>query len=220
MKQSDQVLIILDAQTASDDEVNVLASILPPYRTQKAGRYRKRSDRVNCITAFAMLAYLLKTNYDRDLPEKEILNAYGKPLLDPALWMSISHCNGAVCCCTSTGKVGVDAEDMVTRSADLAGTVLSAAEYAIWAEAGDRDRCFTEFWTQKEAYLKFLGTGLTDDLTSIGVEVRQDIFSFQTVWRGGICISTCSEYLLELQEMCIRDLIAWVRCEARIQNER
>lgn len=216
MKQNEQVLIIRDAQTASDDQVNVLASILPPYRTQKAGRYRKRSDRVNCITAFAMLAYLLKTNHDRDLPEKEILNAYGKPLLDPALWMSISHCNGAVCCCASTGKVGVDAEDMVTRSADLAETVLSAAEYAVWTDTGDRDRCFTEFWTQKEAYLKYFGTGLTDDLTSVSVEARKDSLSIQTVWKGDICISTCSEYPLEIQEMSIRDLIAWVRCEACI----
>ncbi len=204
----DPFLLLFDAQTITDAQLQALAAILPPYRVQYAGRYRKREDRVNSMVAFAMLAYLLKTCYHTQLPQIPRRNAYGKPLLDAPLQMSISHGSGAVCCAVAAGEGGVDAQELVTDCADIAGLVLSQAQYERYCASAAPERCFTEFWTQKEAYLKQQGTGLTDALSQIDPAVCAGSMQRQTVWYGNICISTCSGNALEHRVMTVKELLA------------
>ncbi|ADU21413.1 4'-phosphopantetheinyl transferase family protein [Ruminococcus albus] len=204
----DPFLVLFDAQTITDAQLEKLESILPPYRVKYAERYRKREDRVNSMVAFAMLAYLLKTCYHTQLPQTEHRNAYGKPLLDAPLQMSISHCSCAVCCAVASGEVGVDVQELVTDCSGIAELVLSGSQYETYCASDAPERCFTEFWTQKEAYLKLQGTGLTDDLSQIDPMICAGSLQHKTVWYDNICISTCSENPLEHRIITVNELRA------------
>ncbi|MCR5717956.1 MAG: 4'-phosphopantetheinyl transferase superfamily protein [Oscillospiraceae bacterium] len=211
MSEQDLLLIVTDALSVSEEELRVLSDVLPEYRVQKAAKYRRREDRVNCITAFVMLAYLLETRFHCKLPRVLRTNPYGKPLLDAPLWMSISHCSGAACCAVSERNVGVDAENIVTRHQELPETVLSGEEYAEYLCSASPMQCFTAFWTQKEAYLKLRGTGLTEVFPCVRSAVNAEGLYCETCWYGDVCVSTCSETQIWQMRISIRELLLWSR---------
>ncbi len=77
---------------------------------------------------------------------------------------NVSHSNELVVCAVSNERVGVDVECF--RDIDLRVTKIACTErekdFVFTAELPDEQRHnFFLIWTAKEAYLKFLGTGLT-----------------------------------------------------------
>src|SRR5258706_8043136 len=102
--------------------------------------------------------------------------AKGKPVLSPAphgapIGFSLAHTRGLVACAVADGaEVGVDVEP-IDRRTDVEGL---AARYFSAAEAGDlvalappfRTARFFELWVLKEAYLKAIGAGLSQPLSS------------------------------------------------------
>ncbi|MER6100562.1 4'-phosphopantetheinyl transferase superfamily protein [Streptomyces sp. NPDC001728] len=92
---------------------------------------------------------------------------HGRPVLPgDALHFSLSHCEGLSLLAFATSPVGVDVEAVpppatVAETADVLHP-REAAELAALPEA-ERALAFTRVWTRKEAYLKGLGVGLSED---------------------------------------------------------
>ncbi|MCX4696232.1 4'-phosphopantetheinyl transferase superfamily protein [Streptomyces sp. NBC_01408] len=92
---------------------------------------------------------------------------HGRPVLPGgALHFSLSHCTGISLLAFATAPVGVDVEEIVlpqtiAETADVLHP-REAAELAL-LPAGERPVAFTRVWTRKEAYLKGLGVGLSED---------------------------------------------------------
>ena len=87
-------------------------------------------------------------------------DSLGKPLLPGGVEVSISHAAGAAAVVISDRPVGVDIEQIRTVRKNLPARVLSPEEYRAYQEAGESPELFFMFWTLKEAYYKYLGTGL------------------------------------------------------------
>ena len=88
------------------------------------------------------------------------------------LSFSLSHSESlALVAVVSGARVGVDVEIERPRSRldALAARVLSAEEHAEWldAEPPARVHAFLRLWTAKEAYLKAIGTGITQSLRDV-----------------------------------------------------
>jgi 4'-phosphopantetheinyl transferase len=131
------------------------------------------------IVGRGMLRVLL-AQYVTDTPPHAlyfIRSAKGKPGLDPtkhpnAPAFSVSHCANLLLIgvAHSCEQFGVDVEALRPGPDDaLALEVLSAREHAEYSATPRIRRAskFLHFWTRKEAYLKAVGTGLIDDLSSI-----------------------------------------------------
>lgn len=92
---------------------------------------------------------------------------HGRPVLPGgALHFSLSHCTGISLLAFADAPVGVDVEELV-RPEVIAETAdvlhpREAAELALMPP-GERPLAFTRVWTRKEAYLKGLGVGLSED---------------------------------------------------------
>ncbi|MFI5620494.1 4'-phosphopantetheinyl transferase family protein [Streptomyces sp. NPDC051567] len=92
---------------------------------------------------------------------------HGRPVLPGgALHFSLSHCTGISLLAFATAPVGVDVEELVAphtiaETADVLHP-REAAELAL-LPAGERSPAFTRVWTRKEAYLKGLGIGLSEN---------------------------------------------------------
>lgn len=121
----------------------------------------------------------------------------GQPFLSnyPGLFLSISHCKVAVAVAVSDRPIGIDIESVRAYKPGLVDRSFSTLEQQEIESSPNRDLSFTRLWTRKEAYLKFIGTGITgfDNLQSIppataNIETRQ--------LSNGAILSICQEATL------------------------
>ena len=78
---------------------------------------------------------------------------------------NISHSGHFVVCAVSERNVGIDIEQMRPVREKLVRRVCTDSEFAWYLEAKDDGEAvcrFFQIWTSKEAYFKWLGTGITD----------------------------------------------------------
>ena len=114
-----------------------------------------------------------------DSREDSILGrtAAGAPYLRtmPGVHISVSHSGSWWLCAASGTPVGIDLEfprkrrneteeDMAARLCRL-GERFFTSEEADWISRGDRVKRFLTLWTAREAYVKYLGTGVTGNFT-------------------------------------------------------
>ncbi|MBE7053224.1 MAG: 4'-phosphopantetheinyl transferase superfamily protein [Ruminococcaceae bacterium] len=107
--------------------------------------------------------YIKKSVYD--YTKKDNIAVYrtkeGKPYVDD-VFVSVTHTDYFLVICVSDSEVGIDAEKK-NRKVMFKSRIIKKyfskkeKEYTLNSDIG-----FLEVWVKKEAYLKFLGTGLKD----------------------------------------------------------
>lgn len=154
-------------------------------RKQKAERYRSPEDAKRCILAEALLCFSLKEacGYTGQIVTQ--YHEHGKPFIKDMenFAYNMSHSGEWVVVAYSydeTGtvkdaKVGVDVEKIreFTNCEKLAIRFFANEEQEyIFSVKSDAERAarFTEVWTLKESYLKYLGCGLSQSLESFAVD--------------------------------------------------
>ncbi len=143
---------------ATDAEVDRLLSLVPTFRREYALRYKHTFGRFCALQSWYML--------QPHLPQCAVVQygAYGKPYLENGPEFSISHCRHAVAVAWGETPVGIDVESIRRVEDALIERTMNDKERTLIRECDNSERMFTRLWTMKEAYLKFLGTGIVDDL--------------------------------------------------------
>jgi 4'-phosphopantetheinyl transferase len=183
-----------------DDEVHVWAEVLDQRfqhlesfyncldlrERKRAARYRFQLHRHRFIVAHGLLRKLLGCMID--MPAEKIRFRYGKqgkPFLadenkSDDLQFNISHSGGIVLIgLCRRRRVGVDLE-VLRYTRDFMGVAerfFSSRETAAIKDLSlaDQTLLFYQIWTQKEAYLKGLGCGLTFPLDSFEAPILSEI---------------------------------------------
>lgn len=88
----------------------------------------------------------------------------GKPYAESAPQFNLSHSGQWLLCAVGDTPLGVDIETPRTASPSLLRRVCTPSELALIGEGTER---FLRVWTAKEAYLKYLGTGIRGDLRRV-----------------------------------------------------
>lgn len=157
----------LDAITEND----LLAAIdtLPPWRREKALRFKHLQRRKECTYAYLLLCQALRDIYGITEQPAFSIGAHGKPRLvsSPAIHFNLSHCRQAVACVVASCEVGIDIESIGRYKEPLARRVLNDQELTAVQQAADPQLAFTRYWTQKEAIVKLTGRGIDDDLRNL-----------------------------------------------------
>ena len=147
----------------SDNEYNHAFSLLDDSRKSAVMRYKSERDRKRSVLG----EYLARKGIAKacGMNEANIRFARtekGKPYaLNADIFFSISHSKSIVVCAIDDNEIGVDAElvrDIELRVTKIACTE-SDKEYIFESDAGQVER-FYDVWTAKEAYFKYLGTGI------------------------------------------------------------
>lgn len=141
---------------------------------RKAAIDRVRFDDSKLLTLYSALlvryAICEMTGYDNsDLIFSR--TEHGKPFLNghDSIDFNISHTKGMILCSvTDTGKVGVDVERIRPLKYNIMKRCFHPDEID-YVESLNDDKHFFEIWTKKEAYTKYLGTGLAFDITSVNM---------------------------------------------------
>lgn len=149
------------------------------YDQKRAQKFLKQKDKENFLIQRALLEKYLK----KVLKENQITisyTTYGKPYLEKnPLCFNIAHSSDFFMIGISSFEIGVDIETIKpTRDLNkLSLKVLSPIELKVFHTLDDsqKELFFYQIWTQKEAYLKCLGTGIRQRLNAITVSQIKDV---------------------------------------------
>lgn len=132
------------------------------------GILKKKNDSSKVNALLSRLLLLWELEQRTGIPQSKIefvRGTHGKPYLKHSdLQFSLSHTKGAVCVAFSDkGEIGVDVESAARRvRPELYKNVLCEEELAALDNSS-----FLSFWVRKEAFLKRLGLGITQDLRGV-----------------------------------------------------
>ena len=141
---------------------------------RRAAIDRVRFDDSKLLTLYSALlaryAICKLTGLDNDALEFS-KSEHGKPFLTghDNIDFNISHTKGMILCgVTDSGRVGVDVEHVRPLKYNIMKRCFHPDEID-FVESNNDDRHFFEIWTKKEAYTKYLGTGLAFDITKVNM---------------------------------------------------
>lgn len=94
---------------------------------------------------------------------------------------NLSHSGKWVVIAYGSTEIGIDIEEIQTGKEDIADKFFTEEEKSfIYTVAGrERTKRFTQIWTLKESYIKYLGTGLTTRLDSFSVNTLDGVVTNQ-----------------------------------------
>ena len=166
-------------------EINVCQALalVSPQRRSLALRYRREEDRKLSLAAYLLLREALEKEYGIQEPPEFVSSPYGKPFLRdyPEIHFNLSHCLSAVLCAVDRAPVGCDIEKVeAPLDMDLCHQACSPEEMQTILEAPDPALAFFTLWTRKEAFLKLLGTCLSDNLPGVLASEEAQIVDFDT----------------------------------------
>ena len=176
-------IICFDISEITDDKLDFIYGVSSFERKEKAGHLKQKADKIRCITAGILLKFaLLQKNHDDKLNEKisadtinnvEIVkNSYGKPYIKNInnFFFNISHSAKWVIVAYGDDEVGVDIEkiECSESSKKIAERFFTEEEINyVYNENIFSHEKFYEVWTGKEAYLKYVGVGISKALDSV-----------------------------------------------------
>lgn len=172
---------------------SALAHTLSADERARAGRYRAEQHRQRFMARRGMLRWL-SARYLGCSPQalRWGVEGVGKPLWQqptaPVLAFSISQTESmALLAFAWDCRVGVDVQQEMA-DVDIAGVgqaVFSAAEQAALAGArGDAGAEFFRLWSRKEALLKAVGSGLSQEATSYTTQQEEERQRGRHEWRA------------------------------------
>ena len=177
------ILRVADVETERLD-----VSLLDEAQSLRATKLRQPADRLGYIAAHLFLGQLLSRRLGleprqityRCAPCRSCGGPHGRPELDGrASWLhfSIARSRGMVLIGVAPAPVGVDIEALPHRElVDDVVALLHPAERREIRSAppSKQTAAFARAWTRKEAYLKGIGTGITQDLAAVYLGAQQD----------------------------------------------
>ncbi|MDX1962095.1 MAG: 4'-phosphopantetheinyl transferase superfamily protein [Pirellulales bacterium] len=177
--------LCLDAPT---EQVASLRQILSEDEIVRADRFRGESLQHRFIVGRGVLRRIL-AGILRVLPQEIsfVYNGHGRPAVSREQCrgtdyghFNISHTGDlALVAVTNLATVGIDVEQYrkEEKLADLAQRFFSSGEFAEWQElpANQQVAGFFAIWTQKEAFIKAIGQGLSYPLANFTVQARPNL---------------------------------------------
>ena len=196
-----QVMIVVRTDQVHLNEVMELRKFLTVSEVEKSQRFRFNKDRVSYIVVHGLLRMMLGRHLGISPQEVSMVyNSYGKPAVSGCsrnvCFNMTSRAGVSVLAFDSENEIGVDVErlDEAFEFESIVKRFFPAKEiqYIFQSKVNSRQR-FYQIWTRKEAYLKAIGTGITENLKtevlneimnetrSIGNESRPGIFTFRSI---------------------------------------
>jgi 4'-phosphopantetheinyl transferase len=161
-------------ERCTDEAVAEMLPMVSAQRREQALRYKHTLGQFCCLKSWGMLKeglqiedwrFKIEDWRFRDLEWQ--FNEHGKPFIPGGPYFSISHCKEGIAVAISDEPIGIDIEGIRHADEELIRRTMNEEE-RLWVTGeglrvtgyGLRDRRFTRLWTQKEAVVKAIGTGI------------------------------------------------------------
>lgn len=182
-----------DMSLCTEAEVQRMLPLVSAQRRETALKYKHVFGQWACLKSWLMLENAISEDGKSSNP-RWLFNEYGKPYIPGGAEFSISHCKQGIAVAVDDRPIGIDIECIRDISPELVARTMNEQEQSAinnQPSAIGRVTEFTKLWTQKEAWLKYKGTGIIDDLQHVldnteGVEL-------ETVMKENYVYTICYE---------------------------
>lgn len=138
----------------TEAEVQRMLPLVSAQRREQALKFKHVLGQYCCLKSWLMLKEGLGDSDER--LTDFVYNEHGKPYIENGPYFSISHCKEGIAVVIDDQPIGIDIEAIRHADADLIARTMNKKEQQLIRS----DRDFTRLWTQKEAMVKALGTGI------------------------------------------------------------
>lgn len=179
-----------DIRDLSETEYNKWFSLMNEEKQKKVNRFHYEDDQKRTV-AGEMLARKAVAEWC-NISAEEITfgkNEHGKPFAENLnVQFNISHSGNMIVCAVDDKPIGIDVEQIRSVNLKIAKRIYTEDElrYLFGYDPAEDDfnksPCdemlvrFFELWTAKEAYLKCIGTGIIDNMSTLSFE-REKIYT-------------------------------------------
>ena len=170
--------------TESFTEIDLagLWPLLSDQRAQKVDKYRYFKDRKLSALAYILLRYALIEEKGIDEKVEFEFGPYGKPFIKgmPELQFSLSHSAEGIVCGLANSPVGVDIADIDASNLDCMKSAMHPCEQHAIKNSNDKARTFARFWSMKESFFKYIGTGIDGSIKSLDFsDYDENLFDYR-----------------------------------------
>lgn len=164
-------------------------------RREQALKFRHEQGQRLCVLAYQLLKQALREEYG--ITENPIFeyNEHGKPFIvgHSEIFFNLSHCKEAAVCAISHHPIGVDVESIREFKDSLVNYTMNEEECSQIRSSENPASTFIRFWTMKEATLKLVGTGISNDLKTV---IDTSKYKYTTVDRQRYIYTVCEPLLI------------------------
>lgn len=152
-----------------DFDLDAALGEISEQRRQQALKFRHEQGRRTSVLAYLLLKQALREGYGITANPLFEYGEHGKPAIigHPEIHFSLSHCRDAVACAVGSRPVGIDVESIREYKEPLARYTMNDDELRQIVAAPRPDVAFIRLWTMKEAALKQIGTGISNELKTV-----------------------------------------------------
>ena len=163
-------------------------------RREQALKYKYELGQRLCVLAYQLLKRGLREVYG--IMENPVFeyNEHGKPSIvgHPEIFFNLSHCKYAAVCVLSDQPIGIDVESIREYKEGLVHYSMNDEEIRKIESAEHPDYAFIRLWTMKEATLKLIGTGISNDLKTV---IDTHTYKYTTVERQRYIYTICENLI-------------------------
>jgi 4'-phosphopantetheinyl transferase len=152
----------------SENDYKKYFSMMSPEKQERVNRFRFEDDRRRTVAGEILARVMISEAASVNAGDIVFLcDKNGKPYAkDIDIHFNISHSGDYVMCAVNETPVGVDIEKIRDIRTEVINRVCTEKELEYVNAGGlpesERLKRFFEIWTFKEAYFKYLGTGISD----------------------------------------------------------
>ena len=159
-------------------------------RREQALKFKHEQGQRLCVLAYLLLKQALREGYG--ITENPVFeyNEHGKPSIvgHPEICFNLSHCKEAAVCVVSDQPIGVDVESIREFKESLVNYTMNDDEIAQINSAEHPAAAFIRLWTMKEATMKLIGTGISNDMKTV---IDTTKYKYTTVNRQRYIYTVC-----------------------------
>jgi len=163
-------------------------------RREQALKFKYELGQRLCVLAYQLLKRGLREVYG--IMENPVFeyNEHGKPSIvgRPEIFFNLSHCKYAAVCVLSDQPIGIDVESIREYKEGLVHYSMNDEEIRKIESAEHPDYAFIRLWTMKEATLKLIGTGISNDLKTV---IDTHTYKYTTVERQRYIYTICENLI-------------------------
>ncbi len=219
--------LLLKDEKFSEKEIFLL-NFLSEMRREKVLRFVYDMDKKLSLYS-ALMARMVISGQSGILPHDLMfgLQKNGKPYLlnEKGIHFNLSHTRNAIIGGFAREEIGVDVEKIDVPDASILPVCFheSETERFYHTREADRSSLFYKIWTRKEAYIKFTGQGLCEDITKIDTFEPKLERNFMSWSEAGYIFSVYSEEeekQIEKVKLETGEIVDWYRNQSLHPSQR
>ena len=182
---------ILLSEDIWDFDLEAALKDISEQRREQALKFKHEQGRRLCVLAYLLLKKGLREAYG--ITESPVFeyNEHGKPAIvgHPEIFFNLSHCKEAAVCAVSDQPIGVDVESIREYKENLVHYTMNDEEICQITATENPAVAFIRLWTMKEATMKLIGTGISNDMKAV---IDHRLYQYSTIEKQGYVYTVCT----------------------------